>query len=133
MTNLAKLVIPLNMHLITKQAELSAFCARVEGGDYITVDTEFLRDKTYFPKLCLLQIAGEGDAAAAIDPLAPGIDLGPVFELLQKTALVKAFHAARQDIEIFYLLSGKIPFPIFDTQVAAAVCGYGESVGYESL
>ena len=122
------------MHPITKQSELAAFCASVENGKYITVDTEFIRDKTYFPRLCLLQIASDNkDHAAVIDPLADGIDLAPVFALLQKKNLVKVFHAARQDIEIFHLLSGKIPAPIFDTQIAASVCGYGESVGYEAL
>lgn len=120
------------MQLITQQSELAAFCTQVADGHYVAVDTEFIRDKTYFPKLCLVQIAGPGHAAV-IDPLADGIDLAPVFKLLQKTSLIKVFHAARQDIEIFYLLSGKMPAPIFDTQVAAAVCGYGESVGYETL
>lgn len=120
------------MNLITKQSELSKFCAQVEHGAYITVDTEFIRDKTYFPKLCLVQIAG-GEHAAAIDPLATGIKLDPVFALLQKPDLVKVFHACRQDIEIFYLLSGAIPVNIFDTQIAASVCGYGESVSYETL
>ena len=120
------------MQLITRQAELTAFCDSIADGRYITVDTEFIRDKTYFPKLCLLQLAG-ADAAAVIDPLADGIDLTPAFKLMQKASLTKVFHAARQDIEIFYLLSGKIPHPVFDTQVAAAVCGYGESVGYEAL
>jgi len=120
------------MRFITQQAELTAFCAQVADGHYVTVDTEFIRDKTYFPKLCLVQIAGSGEAAV-IDPLAEGINLAPVFKLMQKASLVKVFHAARQDIEIFHLLSGKIPSPIFDTQVAAAVCGYGESVGYETL
>lgn len=118
--------------LITTQADLVAFCAQVADGKYVAVDTEFIRDKTYFPKLCLIQIAGSGEGAV-IDPLAVGINLAPVFKLLQKASLTKVFHAARQDIEIFHLLSGKIPTPIFDTQVAAAVCGYGESVGYEKL
>ncbi len=120
------------MRLITQQAELAAFCQQIADGRYITVDTEFIRDKTYYPKLCLLQMANP-EHAAVIDPLADGIDLAPVFELMQKTSVIKVFHAARQDIEIFNLLSGKIPTPIFDTQVAAAVCGYGESVGYETL
>lgn len=120
------------MHTITTSAELAKFCASVEDGDYITVDTEFLRDKTYFPKLCLLQIANPKHAAI-IDPLAKDIDLGPVLALMQKPSLTKVFHAARQDIEIFYQLSKHIPAPIFDTQVAAAVCGFGESAGYEAL
>ena len=117
---------------ITSQKELVAFCKQVEDGAYITVDTEFIRDKTYYPKLCLVQIAGE-KVEAIVDPLADGISLAPVFELMKKKSLVKVFHACRQDIEIIKLLSGHIPFPIFDTQVAAAVCGYGESVGYETL
>jgi ribonuclease D len=120
------------MQPITTQKELSAFCDSVSGDAYVTVDTEFIRDKTYFPRLCLIQIAG-ADQAAIIDPLAKGIDLSPVFALLQNPNIVKVFHAARQDIEIFYLLSKKIPAPIFDTQVAAAVCGFGESAGYEAL
>jgi ribonuclease D len=120
------------MTLITKQAELEAFCASVENGKYVTVDTEFIRDKTYFPRLCLLQVATP-ENAVAIDPLANGIDLKPVFHLLQKSSLTKVFHAARQDIEIFHMLTGKVPAPIFDTQIAAAVCGYGESVSYETL
>lgn len=119
------------MNLITQQSDLEAFCAAADS-DYITVDTEFLRDKTYYPKLCLVQIAS-AETAAIIDPLAKGIDLAPVFKLLTNKKLIKVFHAARQDIEIFYLLSGKVPNPIFDTQIAAAVCGYGESVGYEAL
>ncbi|MDX1976002.1 MAG: ribonuclease D [Rickettsiales bacterium] len=120
------------MQIITTQDALITFCDQVSSGDYITVDTEFIRDKTYFPKLCLLQMAND-DHAAIIDPLAEGIDLAPVFTLMQNPQIVKVFHAARQDIEIFFLLSGHIPTPIFDTQVAAAVSGFGESVGYESL
>ncbi len=121
--------------LITTQNELEIFCKQVENGAYITVDTEFIRDKTYFPRLCLVQIAGEGEggATALIDPLAEGINLAPVFALLAKPDLVKVFHACRQDIEIFYLLAGAIPENIFDTQIAASVCGYGESVSYETL
>ncbi len=117
---------------ITTQKELAAFCKSVAQEEFLTVDTEFIREKTYFPRLCLIQIAGS-EKAAIIDPLAKDIDLAPVFELLQNPKIVKVFHAARQDIEIFYLLSKKIPAPIFDTQVAAAVCGFGESAGYESL
>ncbi|NBO18144.1 MAG: ribonuclease D [Proteobacteria bacterium] len=120
------------MQLITHQSDLEAFCARMAGVPYVTVDTEFIRDKTYYPRLCLLQLASPKDAAV-IDPLAEGIALGPVFSLMQNEAIPKVFHAARQDIEILYLLSGQIPKPLFDTQIAAAVCGYGESVGYETL
>lgn len=120
------------MKPITIQSELETFCKQVEDGAYVTVDTEFIRDKTYYPRLCLIQIAGETEARI-IDPLADGIDLAPVFALLKNKKLLKVFHACRQDIEIFFMLSGKIPAPIFDTQVAAAVCGYGESASYESL
>lgn len=119
------------MRIITTQAELVAFCKQVGDGEYITVDTEFIRERTYWPRLCLIQIANQ-ENAAAIDPLAD-LDLAPVFALLQNPKLVKVFHAARQDIEIFYQMSKHIPVPIFDTQIAAAVCGYGESASYESL
>ena len=88
------------MHIITHQSDLETFCKQVADGAYVTVDTEFIRDKTYFPKLCLLQIASP-DHAAIIDPLAEAIDLAPVFKLLQNPKLVKVFHACRQDIEIF--------------------------------
>lgn len=120
------------MKLITTNPELAAFCKAVAENHFITVDTEFLREKTYWPQLCLIQIAGEMDAAC-IDPLAKGIDLAPVWALLKNKKLLKVFHACRQDIEIFYQLTGHMPAPIFDTQVAAAVCGYGESVSYETL
>jgi ribonuclease D len=120
------------MTLITTTAELEAFCQRLDGADYITVDTEFMREKTFWPKLCLVQIAGP-DHAAAVDPLADGIDLAPLHRLLGDPNLLKVFHAARQDVEIFYNLTGQIPAPLFDTQVAAMVCGFGESVGYETL
>jgi ribonuclease D len=120
------------MNIITTQSALTSFCKQVEDNAYITVDTEFIRDKTYFPRLCLLQIAGE-EGVAIIDPLAEEIDLSPVFALLQKPDLIKVFHACRQDIEIFYLLMGCVPTNIFDTQIAASLCGYGESVSYETL
>jgi ribonuclease D len=99
---------------------------------YIAVDTEFMRDKTYWPQLCLVQIAGP-DEAAAIDTLAPGLDLAPLLDLMKNEAVLKVFHAARQDIEIFFHLSGAVPAPLFDTQVAAMVCGFGESASYETL
>lgn len=120
------------MNIITSTADLEAFTAKMREGDYITIDTEFLREKTYWPKLCLVQIANPEDAAI-IDPLAKGIDLTPLFDLLQDSSVLKVFHAARQDIEIFVHLTGKVPTPIFDTQIAAMVCGFGESVGYETL
>ena len=120
------------MQLITDSGALADFCARQAGTDFVTVDTEFLRDKTYWPQLCLVQIAGP-DEAAAIDTLTPGLDLAPLLALMADPALLKVFHAARQDIEIFFHLSGSVPHPVFDTQVAAMVCGFGDSVSYETL
>jgi len=120
------------MSLIVDTPALAEFCARQAGTEFITVDTEFMRDRTYWPDLCLVQIAGP-EEAAAIDPLAPGIDLAPLFKLMADPAVLKVFHAARQDIEIFYKLMGAVPAPIFDTQVAAMVCGFGESASYETL
>jgi len=118
--------------MIANTQELAAFCARLSSAPYITVDTEFMREKTYFPQLCLVQVAGP-DEARAIDPLAPDMDLAPLFELLANPKVIKVFHAARQDIEIFLHLSDNVPTPLFDTQVAAMVCGFGDSVGYETL
>lgn len=120
------------MTLITANDDLAAFCERVAGAEFITVDTEFIRDKTYWPRLCLVQIAGP-DEAVAIDAQAEGIDLRPVFALMAKPDLLKVFHAARQDFEIFYQLAGRIPAPVFDTQVSAMVCGFGDAVSYENL
>jgi ribonuclease D len=120
------------MTLIDTSDALAAFCRRQAQAPYITVDTEFIRDKTYFPQLCLVQIAGP-DEAAALDPLAPGIDLAPLFKLMAAPTLLKVFHAARQDIEIFVNMAGAVPAPLFDTQVAAMVCGFGDSVSYETL
>ena len=120
------------MLLITDNDALLAFCKRLAGTHYITIDTEFLREKTYWPQLCLVQIAND-DNSAVIDALAPGIDLSPVFDILIDTSVLKVFHAARQDMEIFFNLMGKLPTPIFDTQIAAMVYGFGDSVGYEQL
>ena len=120
------------MSTITETAALAALCKRMAASDYITVDTEFIRDKTYWPKLCLVQVAS-ADEACAIDTLAAGIDLAPLFKLLVKPEILKVFHAARQDVEIFLYLTGRVPEPMFDTQVAAMVCGFGDSVGYEKL
>jgi ribonuclease D len=120
------------MTLLTTTAEVAALCAELAREPYIAVDTEFMRDRTYWPKLCLVQLAG-AKRHAAVDPLAKGIDLAPLFELLANPGVLKVFHAARQDIEIFYRLTGAVPTPLFDTQLAAMVCGYGEEVGYETL
>ncbi|MEP0336677.1 MAG: ribonuclease D [Alphaproteobacteria bacterium] len=120
------------MNLITDNDELRAFCAPLATVEYVTVDTEFIRERTYWPVLCLLQIGGP-DGAAAVDALAPGIDLAPVFELLANRNVLKVFHAARQDMEIFCRAMDDCPAPVFDTQIAAMVCGFGDSVGYETL
>jgi ribonuclease D len=118
--------------LITDSKSLAAFCSRFEGAPYVAVDTEFLRERTYWPKLCLVQLA-YGDHAAAIDTLARGIDLEPLFDLMWHPGILKVFHAASQDLEVFHYVSGRLPTPIFDTQVAAMVAGYGEQVGYAKL
>ncbi|MGF1658059.1 MAG: ribonuclease D [Rubrimonas sp.] len=124
------------MRLITTQDELAAFCAACARHPFVAVDTEFMRERTYWPQLCLVQLAHPGDdaeAAAAIDPLAEGLDLSPLFALMADEGVLKVFHAARQDVEIFHHLGGAVPAPLFDTQVAAMVCGYGDQVGYETL
>jgi ribonuclease D len=120
------------MTIITDTEALTRFCARQMGADFVAVDTEFMRERTYWPILCLVQVAGPAEAAA-IDALAPGIDLAPLLALMDKESLLKVFHAARQDIEIFYVLSGRVPTPLFDTQIAAMVCGFGDAVSYETL
>jgi ribonuclease D len=120
------------MLLIENSDALAAFCRRQEQAAFITIDTEFMRDKTFWPILCLLQVAGPEDAAA-IDPMAEGMDLAPLFALLRNRDVLKVFHAARQDIEIFVNLTGEVPAPLFDTQVAGMVCGFGDSVSYETL
>lgn len=117
---------------ITTTDALAAFCASQRDSRFIAVDTEFVRESTYYPQLCLVQVAGDTDLAA-IDTLADGIDLSPLYDLLGDTSVLKVFHAARQDLEIFYQAMGKIPAPIFDTQVAAMVLGFGDQVGYEVL
>ena len=104
--------------LITSTDELASLCQHLASADYVTVDTEFMRESTFWPKLCLAQVAGPDDAVA-IDALAPGMDLSPLFALLADPDVVKVFHAARQDIEIFHHLDGRIPAPLFDSQVAA--------------
>jgi ribonuclease D len=125
------------MTMITTTAALADFCARLRGASFITVDTEFMRERTYWPKLCLIQVAGpdlnDPTQVAAIDPLSPELELRPLLELMQDQSIVKVFHAARQDVEIFYNLTSKVPSPLFDTQIAAMVCGFGEQVSYETL
>jgi len=124
------------MNLITTTQALADFCTKARQHDYVTVDTEFLRERTYYSKLCLVQLAMPGktdDTATLVDPLADGISLAPLYELFEDESVVKVFHAARQDIEIFQVAEGVIPRPLFDTQVASMVCGFGEQVGYETL
>jgi ribonuclease D len=118
--------------MITETEPLRAFCARLASEKFVTVDTEFLRETTYYPKLCLVQIAGEHDAAL-IDPLAEDIDLAPFLELMANEKILKVFHAARQDVEIILKMAGTVPKPIFDTQIAAMVCGFGDQIGYEAI
>jgi ribonuclease D len=118
--------------IITDTERLSRFCATAAQSRYVTIDTEFIRERTYYPQLCLIQVACEKEAVI-IDPLADGIDLAPLHELLNDESTLKVFHAARQDLEIFYHMLGCIPHPIFDTQVAAMVCGFGESISYDGL
>ncbi|MDP6342335.1 MAG: ribonuclease D [Alphaproteobacteria bacterium] len=118
--------------LIDDNATLTGLCAELAGSPYISIDTEFIRDRTYWPRLCLVQVANP-DQARAIDPLADGIDLSPLYDLLRDPSVVKVFHAARQDVEIFVRQAGDVPSPLFDTQIAAMVCGFGDSVGYDRL
>lgn len=120
------------MQLITTTEALAAFCDRLGEAEYVTVDTEFMRERTYWPQLCLVQLGGP-DEAAAIDTMAPGIELGPLFAVLDNPSVLKIFHAARQDLEIFFNLTGRLPNPLFDTQVAAMVCGFGDQVAYDTL
>ena len=120
------------MTVITDPAALGRFCAAQRGASFIAVDTEFMRERTYWPILCLVQVAGPNEAAA-IDPLAPGIDLAPLLALMADEGILKVFHAARQDVEIFFNLSGAVPTPLFDTQIAAMVCGFGDAASYETL
>lgn len=120
------------MHVITETKELAAACKRLALNDYVAVDTEFMRETTFWPQLCLIQLAGAG-SAFIVDPLAPRIDLKPFYTLMANEKVVKVFHAARQDIEIVLVQADIIPHPIFDTQVAAMVCGFGDSISYVNL
>ncbi|MFU8778735.1 MAG: ribonuclease D, partial [Roseovarius sp.] len=121
------------MKTITTTEELAAFCDMARAHPYVTVDTEFLRERTYYSKLCLLQLALPGtgdDSAVLVDPInGADMSMEPLYTLFRDTSVVKVFHAARQDLEIFHVDAGVIPDPLFDTQVAAMVCGFGEQVG----
>src|SRR6056297_4359771 len=127
---------PTRMKTITTTQDLAAFCIEARKHSYVTLDTEFLRERTYFSKLCLIQMAYPGtddENAVLVDPLADGLSLDPLYDLFRDEDVVKVFHAARQDLEIFYVDAGVFPKPLFDTQVAAMVCGFGDQVGYETL
>ena len=119
--------------IVTTSAGVAELCHKLSDSPFITIDTEFLREKTYYPKLCLVQLSGPDKNAAVIDPLSKDIDLSPLFDLIGNKKVLKVFHAARQDLEIFYNMTGGVVAPFFDTQIAAMVCGYGDSVGYNSL
>ena len=119
--------------LVTESAPLAELCAAWREAEFVTVDTEFMRESTYRAKLCLLQIGPADGEPVAVDPLANGIDLAPLYDLLARAPVLKVFHAARQDVEVLLPLAGGVPHPLFDTQIAAMVCGFGDSVGYETL
>ena len=124
------------MRTITTTEELAVFCAAAKNEVYVTIDTEFLRERTYWSKLCLIQLAlpGKDGDAVLVDPIAgEAMSMEPLYDLFRHKATVKVFHAARQDLEIFFVEGGVFPEPMFDTQVAAMVCGFGEQVGYETL
>jgi len=124
------------MKTLTTTPDLEAFCKAAAHHPYVTVDTEFLRERTYYSKLCLIQLAVPGedeDSAVLVDPLADGLSLEPLYDLFRNQDVVKVFHAARQDLEIFWVDAAVFPQPLFDTQIAAMVCGFGEQVGYETL
>ena len=127
------------MQTLTTTEELAAFCIRAAQAPYVTIDTEFLRERSYYAKLCLLQMAipgpdgpDSGDAVL-VDPIAGDMSMAPLYDLLRDPSTVKVLHAARQDLEIFYIEGQALPQPLFDTQIAAMVCGFGEQVGYETL
>src|SRR5271154_5151373 len=117
---------------LTSTADLADFCARLEGQAFVAVDTEFMRETTYWPKLCLIQAAAPGGIEATIDPLAEGLDLSPFLDVMRDKSVLKVFHAARQDVEIFHNL-GAIPEPLFDTQIAGMAAGFGEQIAYDAL
>ncbi len=120
------------MHVITTTDDLTKACSRLASADFVAVDTEFMREQTFWPKLCLIQLAS-ADTELIVDPLSPGLDLKPFYELMTNERVLKVFHAGRQDIEIVFTETGAVPHPVFDTQVAAMVCGFGDSVSYSNL
>ena len=122
----------ITMTPIATTADLEVLCKDLASAEFLTVDTEFMREQTYYPNLCLIQVAGP-EHEATIDPLSPQLDLKPFWELMAAPDQVKVFHAARQDLEIFHILGGLIPRPVFDTQVAAMVCGFGDQISYVNL
>ena len=120
------------MHYVKDTNHLAELCSKLNKSKFLAIDTEFIREKTYWPKLCLIQVFN-GEDKIIIDPLVKGLDLKPFFKILSNNEIVKIFHSGRQDIEIFYNLTKKIPKNIYDTQIAAMVCGFGDSIGYENL
>ncbi|WP_183193784.1 ribonuclease D [Bartonella fuyuanensis] len=120
------------MNLITQTTDLKIALAALHTSDFVTVDTEFIRETTFWPQLCLIQLASP-DVTVLIDPIAPNIDLQPFFDLMIDKKVVKVFHAARQDIETIYHLGGVIPYPLFDTQIAGSICGFGDSISYDQI
>ena len=118
--------------VVTTTAELESLVAKLHGAEFLAIDTEFMREQTYYSQLCLIQIS-DGTTAAAIDPLAPEIELAPLWGLLADTSITKVFHAAHQDLEIFVKEMGQLPLPLFDSQIAAMVLGHGDQVGYDRL
>ena len=118
--------------VVTTTAELESLVAKLHGAEFLAIDTEFMREQTYYSQLCLIQIS-DGTTAAAIDPLAPDIELAPLWRLLADTSITKVFHAAHQDLEIFVKEMGQLPLPLFDSQIAAMVLGHGDQVGYDRL
>lgn len=124
--------ITVSMRIVETNEALAAFLTELAHAPYLALDTEFLRDQTYYPKLCLIQVAAPG-IEGIIDPLAPEMDLAPFYELIARPDIVKVMHAARQDIEIFFLQGGVLPNPLFDSQIAAMVCGFGDAASYETL
>ncbi|MCF1502826.1 MULTISPECIES: ribonuclease D [Afifella] len=118
--------------VITDSAQLAEICRRFSASPFVSIDTEFIRETTFWARLCLIQMA-DPEVAVIVDPLAEGLDLAPFFELMRNEKVTKVFHAARQDVEIFVKLDGAVPQPLFDTQLAAMVCGYGDQISYDQL